>query len=718
MTCQDEINAIEEELGPAPAGVYASVRTRLDILEARINNPLVPAPNVENPFYIGGSPISGVSIRDGYGDPNVVLPLFTAVPGSLYLRQDGQNNLYSLEQDGYWHAANFNVWVGVNDLTGTYDFQTVVGIQNNPVSSNTPITGNMFLWDGYAWLPTFLPLNDGYVTGQLPPSNMGTITLTGDVVGANAGGTITTTVDKINGTSVPATPTANQVLVATSGTSATWEQISNAEVSNTAALAVSKLAAGTSAQILLNNSTPTPTWTTITGDIGLTNAGATNVATITGSAGIVQISASVQGNSSASSSPLSYSISNIVMASDANITLTAAQLSCPILRVTSTPSLTATREVILPVVSGASYSVYNHTTGGQSLTFIGSSGTGVTVPNGLKTIIYFDGTNYVTAAIVVGGDLVATTNIAQTVNSIQGVVISGTPSTGYVLEATSPTAASWQAPSGDITLGGDVTGTAPANTVGKIQGNTVTSGALTKGQFFIATSTSNWAATSLSGDITESAVTSGKLTVTALDGYTLPIPSGTISTLQYNAGALTWANLPVSGLVAGTDGYFLQTNGSGIPTWTNLTGDISLSTSGTATVVAIQGNAVQSSLLSSTQDGYLLTWRNSATQWEALAPNIEATNTITSNYTINSSQNDYHIFCNQTGAITVTLPVAVNGVKFEIWDISGTATTNNIVLVAQAGSTIFYPTTLVSGISVNYGHISVVSNGTNWFISP
>lgn len=97
--------AIETELGSLPAGDYASVRTRLDILEARINNPNAPAPNVNNPFYIGGSPISGVSIRDGYGDPNIAG--ISAVPGSLYLREDGYitQGLYLFRPDGNWYPV-------------------------------------------------------------------------------------------------------------------------------------------------------------------------------------------------------------------------------------------------------------------------------------------------------------------------------------------------------------------------------------------------------------------------------------------------------------------------------------------------------------------------------------------------------------------------------------------------------------------------------------
>lgn len=56
-----------------------------------------------------------------------------------------------------------------------------------------------------------------------------------------SGTTAVATVLAINGTTVPATPSANQVLVATSGTASTWQQIANAQVSGSAAIAYSKL---------------------------------------------------------------------------------------------------------------------------------------------------------------------------------------------------------------------------------------------------------------------------------------------------------------------------------------------------------------------------------------------------------------------------------------------------------------------------------------------
>lgn len=82
------------------------------------------------------------------------------------------------------------------------------------------------------------------------------------------------------------------------------------------------------------------------------------------------------------------------IASDANITLTHAEALCDILEFTSGVSLTATRDVVLPLAA-KQYTVFNNTTGSQSLQFIGATGTGITVASGKRAIIYADGTNIV-----------------------------------------------------------------------------------------------------------------------------------------------------------------------------------------------------------------------------------------------------------------------------------------------------------------------------------
>lgn len=83
-----------------------------------------------------------------------------------------------------------------------------------------------------------------------------------------------------------------------------------------------------------------------------------------------------------------------VMAADANITLTQAEAINNILQLTSSVSLTVTRNVVVPLAP-QQWTVYNGTTGAQSLQFIGASGTGITVANGKRAILYADGTNVV-----------------------------------------------------------------------------------------------------------------------------------------------------------------------------------------------------------------------------------------------------------------------------------------------------------------------------------
>lgn len=84
--------------------------------------------------------------------------------------------------------------------------------------------------------------------------------------------------------------------------------------------------------------------------------------------------------------------------SDADLTLTLANTTATqvarnfSLYVTSTGSLTATRNLIVPAIEKP-YRVANATTGGQSIVVKNSSGTGVTVPNGKSVLVYNDGTN-------------------------------------------------------------------------------------------------------------------------------------------------------------------------------------------------------------------------------------------------------------------------------------------------------------------------------------
>lgn len=62
--------------------------------------------------------------------------------------------------------------------------------------------------------------------------------------------------------------------------------------------------------------------------------------------------------------------------------------------------------------------------------------------------------------------------------------------------------------------------------------------------------------------------------------------------------------------------------------------------------------------------------------------------TITGNLTVDTTTTDDIIFCNQSGAISITLPLPTNGRAILIKDISGTTETNNITMVRHASEKI------------------------------
>lgn len=83
------------------------------------------------------------------------------------------------------------------------------------------------------------------------------------------------------------------------------------------------------------------------------------------------------------------------LTADTNYTAVQADYQATIMEFTSSLPLTGTRDIVVPLNSAYQWTVFNNTTGGQSLQFIGATGTGVTIANGKRAIIYADGTNIV-----------------------------------------------------------------------------------------------------------------------------------------------------------------------------------------------------------------------------------------------------------------------------------------------------------------------------------
>jgi len=109
---------------------------------------------------------------------------------------------------------------------------------------------------------------------------------------------------------------------------------------------------------------------------------------------------------------------NVSFTTDANKTLTISNTNAAqdaralFLNLSSTLSLTATRDLIVPAIF-KNYMVKNGTTGGQSIRVI-VAGVGVTIPNGKTALVYNDGTDITyqldhVGALDIGGALTGTT---------------------------------------------------------------------------------------------------------------------------------------------------------------------------------------------------------------------------------------------------------------------------------------------------------------------
>ena len=225
-------------------------------------------------------------------------------------------------------------------------------------------------------------------------------------------------------------------------------------------------------------------------------------------------------------------------ATDANKTLSATDSVSAqdfrnvYLNLTSSGSLTATRDLIVPTIN-KNYIIQNNTTGGQSIRVITAAGTGITVPTGATCAVYVDGTNVIQAF-----DYLPIINIGT-------------------LDLTNLEVTNIKAKDGTSSMAiADSTGVVTFSAAPKI--STLTSGRVT------------YATTS--GQLTDSAnltfngttLTANTLNLTNALGVAY---GGTGQTslaagaIAYGAGTSAHASLAI-----GTNGYILQSNGTA-PTW-------------------------------------------------------------------------------------------------------------------------------------------------------
>ena len=126
---------------------------------------------------------------------------------------------------------------------------------------------------------------------------------------------------------------------------------------------------------------------------------------------------------------------------DANYTLTnfngvADEARNAVITITGT--LSAQRNIIAPLAEKI-FTFRNATTGGFAIQVIGSSGTGVIIPNGATTSIYCDGTNFLPLSTGSAGNFSVSGNLAVTgTTSLTGALSGSTAVFSGAISAVSP----------------------------------------------------------------------------------------------------------------------------------------------------------------------------------------------------------------------------------------------------------------------------------------
>lgn len=128
---------------------------------------------------------------------------------------------------------------------------------------------------------------------------------------------------------------------------------------------------------------------------------------------------------------------------------------------------------------------------------------------------------------------------------------------------------------------------------------------------------------------TSGSATAGNVVLQTANTDRLTVGSGGVVTIANlgtgvvhsdSSGNLTSSKIAVGAdITAGTSGQLLLSNATPTATWTTMGGDATIGATGAVTNIGIRGKTLAASLASVgvTQDGYVLTWVNGSSDWEA-----------------------------------------------------------------------------------------------------
>jgi sulfur carrier protein ThiS len=570
---------------------------------------------------------------------------------------------------GVLPAANQASQTMAGDVTGTTGANTVVALQNRPLSNAAPALADVIAWNGAGWAPAV-------------PASGGITQLTGDVLAGPGVGSQAGTVVAVNGSTVPAggALTTGNVLQVTGAAALGYAAVNLAGGAN---FVTGVLPAANQAS------------QTMGGDVTGTTAAST-VAKVNGST-VPAGGALTTGNVLQVTGAAALGYAAVNLAGGANFVtgvLPAANQASQTMGgdVTGTTAASTVAKV-----NGSTVPAGGALTTGNVLQVTGAAALGYAPVN------LAGGANFVTGVLpaanqasqTMGGDVTGTT-AASTVAKVNGSTVpaGGALTTGNVLQVTGAAALGYAA----VNLAGGanfVTGVLPA---------------------------ANQASQAMGGDVTGTTAAS---TVAKVNGSTVPA-GGALTTgnvLQVTgAAALGYAAVNLAGGAAHVTGVLPAANQASQTMGGDVTG-----TTAASTVVALQGNAVSSSAPTT---AYPMIWSGSA--WGP-GGNIDFANKYAKNlqtatfdqelangnsgaaFTINwTSAQKQTITLNANCTFTFTSPNGpCNMVLRLVQDAVGSRTVTWPATVKWVGAAAPTLTTSANAVDI----VSLYWNGTNYYAS-